>query len=262
MKQLVRRFGTGFGLMILGGLLAAGSTTAYAEGRATDAGPAVEATFRTEPLSQTEDWGITTNITHIIPAYDMQARDGSVLTFTGYNRYSATGQEAEAPIRLLSGSLIQSIELQGCDTSTTDEVVFILFRVNSAGAFSLLSSLGTTGTTAAPGCGFFLQAATSPHTVDAFNYTYYVAVRTGTTSATSFTAARVYYKLQVSPAPGSASFPNDVPTSHPFFRFVEALAASGITGGCGTGAFCPDTPVTRGQLAVFLASALGLHFPN
>jgi hypothetical protein len=71
----------------------------------------------------------------------------------------------------------------------------------------------------------------------------------------------VRYKLQVSPAPASATFA-DVPTSHPFFQFVEALAASGITAGCGGGNFCPDAPITRGQMAVFLAAALGLHFPN
>jgi hypothetical protein len=40
----------------------------------------------------------------------------------------------------------------------------------------------------------------------------------------------------------------------------EALLAAGITGGCGGGAYCPDSPVTRGQMAVFLSRALGLHF--
>ena len=68
------------------------------------------------------------------------------------------------------------------------------------------------------------------------------------------------YKLQVSPAPGSATF-GDVPTSHPFFRWIQALAASGITAGCGGGNFCPDQAVTRGQMAVYLATALGLQFP-
>ena len=72
----------------------------------------------------------------------------------------------------------------------------------------------------------------------------------------------MYYRLQVSPAPATATFPNDVPTSHPQFRFVEALAASGLTSGCGAGSFCPDSPLTRGQMSVFLAVALGLHFPN
>jgi beta-N-acetylhexosaminidase len=53
---------------------------------------------------------------------------------------------------------------------------------------------------------------------------------------------------------------SDVPTSHPLFRFVEARARSGITSGCGAGNFCPDAPLTRGQMAVFLSLGLGLHF--
>lgn len=63
----------------------------------------------------------------------------------------------------------------------------------------------------------------------------------------------------VSPPPSTATF-NDVPTSHPFFQFIEALHASGITGGCQAvpPLYCPDNPVTRGQMAVFLAKALGL----
>ena len=40
-------------------------------------------------------------------------------------------------------------------------------------------------------------------------------------------------------------------------RFIETFAALGITGGCGGGRFCPDAPVTRGQMAVFVEAALG-----
>ena len=76
----------------------------------------------------------------------------------------------------------------------------------------------------------------------------------------SLAGATVYYKLQVSPAPATATF-GDVPTNHLFFQFIEALAASGITGGCGGGNYCPDAPLTRGQMAVFLAKALGLQWP-
>lgn len=68
---------------------------------------------------------------------------------------------------------------------------------------------------------------------------------------------RVVEAWPVSPAPATATF-NDVPVSHPFFRYIEALAASGITAGCGSGNFCPNSPVSRGQMAVFLAKALGL----
>ena len=72
----------------------------------------------------------------------------------------------------------------------------------------------------------------------------------------------VWWHRSVSPPPAMASF-NDVPTNHPFFQFIEALRASGITGGCGDGStYCPNSPLTRGQMAVFLAKALGLHWPN
>jgi hypothetical protein len=73
--------------------------------------------------------------------------------------------------------------------------------------------------------------------------------------------AYIGYRLQVSPAPETASF-GDVPTDHPYFRFIEALYASGITAGCGAGNYCPGNAITRGEMAVFLAKALGLHFPN
>jgi len=44
----------------------------------------------------------------------------------------------------------------------------------------------------------------------------------------------------------------DVPTDYWAFSFVEALAASGITAGCGNEDYCPKDHVTRAQMAVFL----------
>jgi len=73
--------------------------------------------------------------------------------------------------------------------------------------------------------------------------------------------AEVWWHRTVSPAPATASFA-DVPPSHPFFQFIEAIHAAGITAGCGGGNFCPDQPITRKQEAAFLAKALGLHWPN
>jgi hypothetical protein len=48
---------------------------------------------------------------------------------------------------------------------------------------------------------------------------------------------------------------SDVPTTDPFCGFIERLAADGITGGCGAGTFCPNNPVTRAQMSVFLVAA-------
>ncbi|MGH9382156.1 MAG: S-layer homology domain-containing protein [Thermoanaerobaculia bacterium] len=71
---------------------------------------------------------------------------------------------------------------------------------------------------------------------------------------------RAQWRRQISPPPVSPTF-DDVDGEHPFFQHIEALVASGITGGCGDGSsFCPDDLLTRGQMAVFLAKTLGLHW--
>ena len=53
------------------------------------------------------------------------------------------------------------------------------------------------------------------------------------------------------PAACTGVFP-DVACPGPFTDWIETLAAEGITGGCGGGNYCPDNPVTRQQMAVFL----------
>jgi len=52
----------------------------------------------------------------------------------------------------------------------------------------------------------------------------------------------------------------DVATGSPMAPWIEQLAQEGITGGCSAtpALFCPDDPVTREQMAVFLVKAFGL----
>lgn len=50
----------------------------------------------------------------------------------------------------------------------------------------------------------------------------------------------------------------DIPSNHWAAAWIEQLAAEGITGGCGGGKYCPNTPVTRGQMAVFLVETFNL----
>ncbi len=47
----------------------------------------------------------------------------------------------------------------------------------------------------------------------------------------------------------------DVSTSHWAAAWIEQLASEGITGGCGGGNYCPEDPLTRAQMAVFLLRA-------
>ncbi|HTY43424.1 MAG TPA: glycoside hydrolase family 44 protein [Thermoanaerobaculia bacterium] len=54
---------------------------------------------------------------------------------------------------------------------------------------------------------------------------------------------------------------SDVPVAHPFYSFVMSTADDGVSAGCGGGDFCPDMPVTRAQMAVFLLKASqGPHY--
>ena len=44
----------------------------------------------------------------------------------------------------------------------------------------------------------------------------------------------------------------DVPSSNPFYSFVETIFHRGVTGGCSGASYCPDDPALRKQMAVFL----------
>jgi len=48
---------------------------------------------------------------------------------------------------------------------------------------------------------------------------------------------------------------SDVPCPSLFADWIEALAAEGITGGCGAGIYCPTAAVRRDQMAAFLLKA-------
>jgi hypothetical protein len=62
------------------------------------------------------------------------------------------------------------------------------------------------------------------------------------------------YGVCYTPPPCSGVFA-DVPCSSGFAPWIEALAAEGITGGCGGNNYCPTNPVRRDQMAVFLLKA-------
>ena len=58
------------------------------------------------------------------------------------------------------------------------------------------------------------------------------------------------------PTPGQQRF-LDVPSSSPFYAFIDEMAVRQITLGCGGGNYCPSSPVTRDQMAAFIIRALG-----
>jgi hypothetical protein len=60
--------------------------------------------------------------------------------------------------------------------------------------------------------------------------------------------------------PDCAGVFDDVACPSPFADWIEQLAAEQITGGCGDGStYCPLTPTTRGQMAVFITKTFELE---
>ena len=51
---------------------------------------------------------------------------------------------------------------------------------------------------------------------------------------------------------------NDVPATSAFCRWIEELTRRGVVTGCGGGNYCPTSPVTRAQMAVFIVVTFGL----
>ena len=68
---------------------------------------------------------------------------------------------------------------------------------------------------------------------------------------------RAKYGSSYSPPPATGIFA-DVDSSFWAVHWIEALAAEGITAGCGNGNYCPESTVTRDQMAIFLVRTFGL----
>jgi len=207
-------------------------------------------------------FGVDQVSTLVITAFDMQAADSTIGTASTVDmqRYATSLGEFFAGVHLPQGALILAIELEACDQSDSGKLLAKLFRVESGNVHNL--GVVDTGLVETAGCQVYTSLLPVPETVENTLNRYQIGVgNTPFDGTETFGAVRVYYQLQVSPAPATATF-NDVPTSDPTFQFIEALSASGITAGCGGGNYCPDAPLTRRQMAVFLSKALGLHWPD
>lgn len=175
-------------------------------------------------------------------------------------------QEALAPLRLPTGALLTGLTVIYRDDSDSEGLVV---RVDRAfitpdmlpGQDILVWWASPDG---APGYTAAYVDVDPDHTIVTLSPTwelgsYIVRAELAPTIDVRLRAVVAHWYRQVSPAPASATF-SDVPVGHWAFQYVEALAASGITAGCGGGDFCPEEPLTRAQMAVFLAKALGLHW--
>jgi hypothetical protein len=204
----------------------------------------------------TQDYTVKVlSATHFWPSYEVSAH---LSAYCGDPSVCENGWHWYTTLDLPAGAVIDFI---GVNTSTT---------VNGAMGFTLhfRDHLGGTAPLASfsfPAHGFATDYAGPlgiliPANIDRV-FVLDVEQAPGLEDHQFFGYVEIWWRRIVSDPPPTPTF-GDVPASHPFYQFIEALAKSGITGGCGGGTFCPDNPLTRGQMAVFLAKALGLHWPN
>ncbi len=59
---------------------------------------------------------------------------------------------------------------------------------------------------------------------------------------------------------GGNSLFGDVQPTDGTCRFIHYIYAGGVTAGCGGGKYCPNTPLTRWQMAIFLVRAFNIPF--
>ena len=174
-----------------------------------------------------------------------------------------------APMRLPTGSLVTGMTIiyQDDDLATDEDiqVEFLQYWVTAAGVAGETQIGPTFESTGAPGIAAFWLNIDPDHTIRYIDGTtaqsYVLRYYSRANVNLRLRGVIIGWNRQVSPAPATATF-GDVGTGHWAFQHIEALAASGITVGCGGGNFCPDGQLTREQMAVFLSKALGLHWPN
>jgi hypothetical protein len=250
---------TVLGLALAAGVLLA-PRAAHAQ-RTPDVGQDVEVPQRSGHATRT--FGTTDVTTHRIHAYaftgQIPADNAHGQMTLGRARYcTSTGCVFGAAVSLPTGARLDGFGLEACNTIANGIIQARFTRVpnNSGGAEVIASIPGATA------CQVY-NTFPAPHTIDNNSNSYFVEVDLfgAADDRTRFQSVLFYYRLQVTPAPAVATF-NDVPTNHPFFPFIEALVAAGITTGCNAAPpmYCPDEFVTRKQMAAFLARALGLHW--
>lgn len=166
-------------------------------------------------------------------------------------------------VNIPSGAALAGYTVWLTDNSATGQIRYYLYRTNLINNVSANLLGYNSGVAATPGIfRSFRDIPGADHRVLNDRAAYWICIEASQTgSALRSSGVTFWYHLAISPAPASPSF-SDVPTFHPFFREIEALARSGITTGFSDGTYRPNIAVTRQAMAAFLSRALGLHWPD
>lgn len=207
-------------------------------------------------------YGTNWTVNRIGSAQFVPSQSGTGYAYEGTALYStAPNGYFRAAAHVPSGAFLEYIYLDYCANVIGGDVWAFLWSCDHDDPFSCTQLAFLPSVTQTVCTAVYQDLSPKNYTVNNNTKDLYVEVVTkGGYLDSSFTGVSIYYQLQVSPAPATATFA-DVPTSYVYFRAIEALAKAGVTSGCGGGNFCPNQSLTRGEMAKFLAVALGLAWP-
>jgi hypothetical protein len=207
-----------------------------------------------------DEFGIQDYTVTVIPATSFTSDDHYVTDYGSLFRYFPFSDSHKLYFaglsQIPSGAIIDYVGLE-CASTGTGELTLTPFYVdNTSGSTSGIIALQNTPHSFdtdynADPIGF--QLVRNVHSMIT------LVVDQAPNTEPLFGWVEIWWRRTVSTAPDTPSFA-DVPASDFGYQYIEALKASGITGGCTATAFCPDAPLTRRQMAIFLAKALGLHW--
>ena len=207
-----------------------------------------------------DEFGIQDYTVTVIPATSFTSDDAYVTDYGSLARYfpfdGAHHLYFAGLSQIPSGAIIDYVGLE-CASSGAGELTVTPFYMDR-------TSGTTSGIVAVPNTphGFDTDYNADPigfQLVQNVHNAIAIVVDQVPNSEPLFGWVEIHWRRTVSPAPATPSF-TDVPTDDGAYQYIEALKASGITVGCDVGKFCPDATLTRRQMAVFLAKALGLHW--
>jgi S-layer family protein len=209
----------------------------------------------------------------VIPASDFLADEHDIQDFyrgpDGYRGVAVVPSNPRGfhgPLTLPNGAIVESICFALYDDDDNTDIELSLVRTEVAlTAAQLLTLASKTPPFAA---GYFLSCldfdplrfrSFTPSGFGGWWLFWEMKVRLNAAALQAFRGAVVGFRLGISGGPNEPTFADVFPGTFPY-PYVEALAAAGITQGCTADRFCPNQPVTRAQLAIMLARALGLHW--
>jgi hypothetical protein len=252
-------------------LLLAGVATAQQDpDRDPRAGaPTVETRADEDPSPAFGSFGLGTQDYWVESVAFVPGSAAGVWTYQLFAYFANTGTGLDnfrAPIQLPAGAHVSLLECSFDDTSASN-ITVTLFK-NRHDISSNVRNNTSMGSVSSSGTGGLQQPSTATNFTIRFRENnerifYYLSAAMPADANAQLRGCRLEWNRQITPTPVTATF-NDVLVGHPQHQFIEALVSAGITAGCQVSPplYCPDANLTRGQMAVFLARALGLHWPN